>query len=369
MTPELTAPSPLPPALVQPLWEALDEAVVVTDAMLDPPGPTILYVNPAFSRLTGFGADDAVGRTPVILKGPGTDPRAFAGFKDTLRAGRPARATVLNYRRGGEPYLCEIIAAPLTHPDGSRGYIAVEREVQAAPAVPLADLRFREWLLAASAHDLQQPLNALTLLTGVLDLRAGDDPRFREPLDGMQAALASARDLCATFLDLGRASTGRMDVAAVALGPLLLRVAERHRLAAAAKGLVLAVVPVRAVVRSDPRLLERILDNLLSNAVRFTPAGRVLLGCRRRVGRLRIDVLDTGPGIDPASLPHLVADYRHGTGPESGQGLGLAISRRLCDALGHRLEAGRVPGGGARFSVTLDFWTGDGQGATAPVAP
>ena len=126
---------------------------------------------------------------------------------------------------------------------------------------------------------------------------------------------------------------------------------------ARAKGLDLRILPSRAVLRTDAVLLERILRNLLSNAIRHTAAGRVLVGCRHRGGMLRIDVLDTGPGI-PADMLDAIFDEFYQIGNPArlhaeGHGLGLAIVRRTARLLGHRLEVMPAPGRGTRFSVEV----------------
>jgi two-component system CheB/CheR fusion protein len=123
------------------------------------------------------------------------------------------------------------------------------------------------------------------------------------------------------------------------------------------RGLALRVVPSSHVVHSDPHLLERILGNLLSNAVRYTPAGRILLGCRRRHGKLRIEVWDTGLGIPDEErqrvfeefhqLDNAARERRHGVG------LGLAIVRRLANILGHEIFLHSVRGQGSVFAIEL----------------
>ena len=124
-----------------------------------------------------------------------------------------------------------------------------------------------------------------------------------------------------------------------------------------AKGLDLRIVPSNAVLRSDAVLLERILRNLVSNAIRHTATGRVLVGCRHRGGMVRIDVLDTGPGI-PADMLDAIFDEFYQIGNPArlrseGHGLGLAIVRRTAQLLGHRLEVAPAPGRGTRFSVEV----------------
>jgi CheY-like chemotaxis protein len=136
---------------------------------------------------------------------------------------------------------------------------------------------------------------------------------------------------------------------------------------AAARGLALAVVPNRAVVRSDPVLLERILLNLVNNAIRYTRAGRVLVGCRRRNGLLRIEVRDTGIGIAPDKQQMIFEEFSRvadtDQAGEKSTGLGLAIVNRLARLLNHPVAVQSVPGRGSMFVITVPWVAA--QAATA----
>jgi signal transduction histidine kinase len=212
--------------------------------------------------------------------------------------------------------------------------------------------------LAAASHDLRQPLDAMSLLLGSLHRRVPEG-RARELVERLQASMDIMIRLFNALLDL---STLDADAVAVHLGPVSVTTLFEHlhvdyAVAARAKGLDLRIVPSRAVLHSDAVPLERILHNLVSNAIRHTARGRVLVGCRHRGGILRIDVLDTGPGI-PADRLDTIFDefYQIGNPARSrteGHGLGLAIVRRVARLLGHRLEVASAPGRGSRFSVEV----------------
>jgi CheY-like chemotaxis protein/anti-sigma regulatory factor (Ser/Thr protein kinase) len=161
------------------------------------------------------------------------------------------------------------------------------------------------------------------------------------------------------LLDLSKLDAGAV---AIHLEPVPVTTVFEHlytdyAAAARTKGLDLRIVPSRAVLHSDAVLLERILRNLLSNAIRHTAVGRVLVGCRHRSGMLRIDVIDIGPGI-PADMLDTIFDEFYQIGNPArlhaeGHGLGLAIVRRTARLLGHRLEVVPAPGCGTRFSVEV----------------
>jgi signal transduction histidine kinase len=212
--------------------------------------------------------------------------------------------------------------------------------------------------LAAASHDLRQPLDAMSLLLGCLHRRVPEG-RAREIVEQLGSSLDIMIRLFNALLDLSKLDAGAV---AVNLGPVPVATAFEHlhadyAAAARDKGLDLRIVLSRAVLHSDAVLLERILRNLVSNAIRHTPTGRVLVGCRHRGGMLRIDVIDTGPGI-PTNMLDAIFDefYQIGNPARSrseGHGLGLAIVRRAAQLLGHRLEVAPAPGHGARFSVEV----------------
>jgi signal transduction histidine kinase len=217
--------------------------------------------------------------------------------------------------------------------------------------------------LAAASHDLRQPLNAMSLLLGSLHRRVPEG-RAREIVEQLRSSLDIMIKLFNALLDLSKLDAGAVEVH---LEPVPMAMVFEHlhadyAAAARAKGLDLRIVPSRAVLHSDVVLLERILRNLLSNAIRHTATGRVLVGCRHRGRMLRIDVLDTGPGI-PADMLDAIFDEFYQIGNPArlhaeGHGLGLAIVRRTARLLGHRLEVVPAPGRGTCFSVEVPVMEG-----------
>lgn len=223
--------------------------------------------------------------------------------------------------------------------------------------------------LAFVGHDLLQPLNAAKLsLSALMELDAGppgSPPGSSpgSPLVGQLAgqadrALASLEDMIRTLLDLSRLEAGAMlpEVGAFAVERVIGPLRQEFEPLARARGLALTVRPSDAVVQSDPLMLRRILQNLLDNALRYTEGGGVLLGCRRRGGLLRIEVVDTGAGIPEhrreAVFREFQRDAAAGAGP-GGFGLGLSIVRRLALALDHAVDLASRPGRGSRFAVSV----------------
>lgn len=221
-------------------------------------------------------------------------------------------------------------------------------------AANIAKSRF----LAAASHDLRQPLHALNLF--VAQLRTETDPLERSRVTAqIDAAVTAMDDLFNAVLDISKLDAGVLapDVTAFPLAQVLERIERTFASAAEKKGLRLRMMPSNAWVRSDFILLERILLNLVSNAVRYTDRGGVTVGCRRRGRVLRIEVWDSGIGIPEDQRKNVCGEFYQLADPEGGRreglGLGLAIVDRLCRLLDHPLEITSTLGRGSRFAVSL----------------
>jgi len=232
----------------------------------------------------------------------------------------------------------------------------------------------RSRFLADVSHDLRQPVHALGLFVEALGDAANDPARVRNlirPLKDSQAALTHMLD---DVLDWSRLDAGGLatDVRAVDLGLMFERLRSESTPRALKLGLRIRFVHTSAVVRSDPALLERILRNLVSNALRYTARGRVLVGCRRRRDRMAIQVLDTGPGISATDQTRIFEAFtRLDTSAEHGEqalGLGLAIVDGLARALEHPLTMRSVLGRGTCFELEVPYAADALPVATAPVA-
>jgi signal transduction histidine kinase/CheY-like chemotaxis protein len=216
--------------------------------------------------------------------------------------------------------------------------------------------RAKSRFLAAASHDLRQPLHALNLF--VAQLRDESNPTERSRLIGrIDAAVGAMNELFEALLDMSRLEAGILEpnISAFPIEPLLKRIESTFTNVAREKGLRLAVVPSSAWVCSDFILLLRIVLNLVSNAVHYTARGSVVIGCRRRDHRLRIDVYDSGPGIPQDQQQHVFREFYQLGGPDhrAGLGLGLSIVDRLGQLLEHPVELASRLEKGSRFSVTV----------------
>lgn len=217
--------------------------------------------------------------------------------------------------------------------------------------------RYKTRFVASAVHDLLQPLNAARMFVSVLhgQLHHAGSTRV---VDNIEGALAAQDAILNSLLDISRLEAGSLktQVRDFAIAPLLETLAREFGILAEDRGLALDWVPTSAVVLSDENLLRRILQNFLSNAIRYTPRGRVLIGCRRRGGWLRIEVHDQGPGIPEALQQEIFEEFRRlddGVANDRGAGLGLAIVERIGRLLGHRIGLRSTLGGGSVFSVNV----------------
>jgi PAS domain S-box-containing protein len=215
--------------------------------------------------------------------------------------------------------------------------------------------------LAAVSHDLLQPLNAARLFTSAL-LERPSETLVRN----VSNSLEDVENLLGTLVDISKLDAGviKADIAPFALSELLDNLAVEYTELARSEGLELHFVGCSALVRSDIQLLARILRNLLSNALRYTYKGRVVLGCRRQHQRLSIQVWDSGMGIAEERLEEIFQEFKRGDvqrpDQDRGLGLGLAIVEKIAGILGHRISVRSWPGKGSMFSVEVPL------SATAP---
>ncbi|MBI5164455.1 MAG: PAS domain S-box protein [Magnetospirillum sp.] len=464
--------------------------MVVADA--HHPGNPVLYVNDEFTAITGYTAEEVVGRSLRMLQGPGSDAAAVADLHDGLAARRPVAVEILNYRKDGSPFwmgvrirpvyddagqlvafvgaladvtarrtaeaeirmsaerlraLAESIPLPMItvgadetvveanedaelclgtsgqsligrpvadfstpgdegcerlceemRRDGARRVEMRIRRDDGTPLWVLASarryirngevchlvvfhdvtplkrkeqalteanekaeraIRARMQFLAAASHDLRQPLQALALFAAALDHHVGS-AQGRSIVQSMKTSLRGMEEQFEALLDMSRLDAGVMtaEPQLFLINDVFEQLENTYATQAAAAGLDLRVVPSSVAVKSDPRLLARILGNFLSNAIRYTPSGRVLLGVRLRGDQVRIEVRDSGPGIEESRRLEIFREFHQvGTaapsGRGSGLGLGLAIVQRLARLLGHRLDVASVMGKGTAFSVAV----------------
>ena len=279
-------------------------------------------------------------RSEIEIELPGLGRRAFSMSARVLREEPSAKR--------------KILVAIVDVTEVKREGKALEAAKSEAERANVGKSRF----LAAASHDLRQPLQTISLLQGMLEKRVRDEATLKlvRRLDETVSTMSSMLD---KLLDINQLEAGivRPTIVDFPIKRLLDELRTEFTYHTATNGLDWRVVPSSLTVRSDPRLLEQIIRNLLSNAVKYTTEGKLLLGCRRRGDKLRIEVWDTGPGIPELELPAIFEEFHQLDNParerSKGLGLGLAIVQRLADLLGHKIDVRSRLGAGSVFTIEV----------------
>ncbi|MBJ2150827.1 CheR family methyltransferase [Paracoccus sp. IB05] len=342
-----------------------DIATLFLDADLN-----IRFFTPAARTVFRVIATD-VGRPladlAALSEDSGLIPDARAVLKTTVPvereiagAGAGATAGEVWFLRRIQPYRTSdgrIDGVVITFTDISerkRTNAALVEAMHEADRVTRAKSRF----LAAVSHDLRQPLQSLTLLHGLMARNQQPDEAARLAAL-LERILGSMTGMLDSLLDVNRIESGiiRPAIRSVPVAPLLERMAEEFGPLCHQKGLRLRVIQSSAWVRTDPQLLEQMLRNLLSNALKYTFRGSILIGCRRRDGAVQLVVCDSGIGVAVSELEAIFEPY-YQVGKSTlqsahGLGLGLSIVRWLGTLLGHPVSLRSVAGTGSAFAITM----------------
>jgi two-component system CheB/CheR fusion protein len=263
------------------------------------------------------------------------------------------RRRILPYRARGD----RVEGVVITFTDvTSRRHIkdALEAAKKQAESANAAKSRF----LASASHDLRQPLQTLSLLQALLG-KAVQGDKAQKLVVRLDETLGAITAMLDTLLDINEIEAGvtSAHLSVFPINGLLARMREEFTYHAEAKGLGLRIMPCSLDVRSDPRLLEQMLRNLLSNALKYTKTGRILVGCRRRGAVLCVEVWDTGIGIPAGEVERIFDEYRQVDNParerSRGLGLGLAIVKRVGELLEHPIIVRSDFGRGSRFAVEV----------------
>lgn len=236
--------------------------------------------------------------------------------------------------------------------------VALARAKGEADAANISKTKF----VAAASHDILQPLNAARLyVTSLTERQRGNADHTL--IGNIDASLEAVEEIFGALLDISRLDTGAMqpEFASFHIDEMMRQIALEFAPLAGAKALKLTFVPCSAVVRSDRRLLRRLVQNLVSNAIKYTPQGRVLVGCRRRGDALRIDVYDTGVGIPEEKRRDVFVEFHRldqGARIARGLGLGLSIVERVARVLNCPVDIESRVGRGSHFAVTVPLSSG-----------
>jgi PAS domain S-box-containing protein len=344
--------------LARQLLDTAPDPTVIVDAT-----GTIVYANVRVMGVLGYEPDELVGG-PVEILLPERYRQNHVARRDGFFANpvsRPMGAALELYalRKDGREIPVTISLSPLQTESGMLVTSAIrdvtvmkqtERELVEAN-------RAKSRFLAAASHDLRQPIQTLNLLNRAARSAATDDTH-KLIIDKQQASLDSMARLLNALLDISKLEAGivKPDIADCKVQNLFESLRAEFEDQAHDKGLELLVDSCHGVARSDPHLLTQILQNLVSNAIRYTKSGHVRLRCMHQNLKIRIEVLDTGLGIPESELDKIFDEFRQvdqGCERPEGLGLGLSIVKRTAELLNCPIDVRSSPGQGSVFSVTV----------------
>lgn len=357
------------------LLETAPDAMIIVDSSGD-----ITVVNSQVERMFGYLREELLGEQIEILL-PENTRRSHvnnrAGYSSDPHVRPMGRAMdLVGRRKDGSLFPVEISLSPVSTDSGMFVSSVIrdvterkklEHEIIEARHSAERANKANSAFLAAASHDLRQPVQALSLLNGALR-RTVDDSIALEMIDAQQQSLDTMTNLLNSLLDISRLDAGAIEpqLEVFSLQRLIDRLLADFGRQAMQKGLNLIAADSDIFVESDPNLLGEILQNFVSNAVRYTHRGSVEIHCERMGSDVRIRVSDTGVGIDAAHLKVIFDEFRQIKEPgqnNEGFGLGLAIVHRLSDLLGLDTGVSSEPGIGSEFSICLPAIGEDVDGA------
>ena len=337
-----------------------DVAIILLDTDL-----TIRFFTPATKLLFDVIPGD-IGRTLTELSSLASEAALVSDARKVLQSLEPIEREI--EALSGAWYVRRVLPY-CPHGEGIEGIVItfadITHQKEAAAALECARIRAdsanvaKSRFLAAASHDLRQPLQTLVLLQELL-AKVVVGEKAKKLIGRLDRTLGSMSGMLNALLDINQieAGTVRAEFETFRIDALLGRVTADLACQAEAQRIALHLVPCTLSICSDPRLLEQMIRNLVSNALKYTKRGRVLLGCRRRNGNLIIQVWDTGVGIPEGQLEDIFEEY-HQLGNSArdrslGLGLGLSIVRRLGRLLDHPVQVRSQLGKGSVFSIEVN---------------
>jgi protein-histidine pros-kinase len=347
------------------MLETAPDAMIIVDER-----GRIAIVNRQAEDMFGYSRAELLGHEVEMLLPEGIREhhqghRSRYGEKPELRPMGPG-LDLFGRRKDGSTFPVEISLSPVKTSSGMFVSSVIrdvtqrrrmEQEIIAARQVAERAQKANTAFLAAASHDLRQPVQALSLLNGALR-RTVKDERAREMIDHQEHSLTAMTNLLNSLLDISRLDAGVVtpEFEEFPMQRLIDRLSAEFGRQASHKGLEFSSEPCAIMVRSDPNLLSEIIQNLVSNAIRYTDKGSVKMVCDCSGDMCRLEVVDTGIGIEEDQLEAIFKEFHQTKTPGSsteGFGLGLAIVRRLADLLEHDIGVESQPGKGSTFRVQV----------------
>ena len=356
-----------------------DDSIFITNSLLDLPGPNIVFVNPAFTRMTGYSADEVIGQTPRLLYGPKTDRAVVERVRDSLIQGHVARGEAICYRKDGSEFYSEWHVEPIKNETGdATHYLTIQRDISERKKIEaelararddaFAAARMKAEFLANMSHEIRTPMNGVIGMTNLL-LKT---QLTQQQIDYARTIRTSADSLLTIIndiLDFSKIEAGKLtfevldfDLSEAVEVTLELIAAQAHGKGIELAGYVQDGIPTQ--LRGDLGRLRQVLTNLLSNAVKFTQRGEVVMRVTKEAetathALVRFEVRDTGIGITKDAQAKLFLAFSQADGSTTrkygGTGLGLAISKQLVNLMQGQIGVESEPGRGSTFWFTARF--------------
>jgi PAS domain S-box-containing protein len=386
----------------------INDVIIVTDASpIDEPGPCMRFVNDAFTRVTGYAREEAIGRSPRMLQGPQTDRDVLDGLRGALERRESAHVELLNYKKGGEPFLVEIAITPVAVAgDSPTHFVAVQRDITERRRIQdelralntgleervrerTAELAVarneaeqanvaKSAFLASMSHEIRTPMNGVIGMLDVLHQSSLREHQL-EMVDVVRDSAFSLLKVIDDILDFSKIEAGKLDIEIqpMQLGDVvertcyLLNHMATHRRVRLSMFVDPAIPPTLA---GDALRLRQVLINLIGNAIKFSSRseqiGLVYVRAQRVADEsgsmtIELSVQDNGIGIDEPTLARLFTPFSQADASTTrrfgGTGLGLAISKMLVQLMGGEISVRSRLGEGSTFTVRLSLPADQGE--------
>ncbi|MCH9672830.1 MAG: PAS domain S-box protein [Gammaproteobacteria bacterium] len=387
-------------ALLEATFAAIPDALVVANENRD-----IIMANPGVERAFGYRPDEVIGQSIARLYASDEAYKKQGERRSRVTPEDAAHPVELGFRRkDGSVFPAEMVGSAVVDAGSSAlGYLGLIRdisdrrdaEVKLRRAHSELEDRVRERteelrqakelaesatgaksrFLTAASHDLRQPLQSIGLYLSLLRRQSDEPEKVRDVSAKMQVALGTMGELLDALLDISKLEGGsvRPERRDISTKSIIERILIANGPQAEAKGLSVEHVGSHFDIHTDPALLERVIENFVTNAIRYTDAGGITVRCESVPGGVSIAVSDTGRGIPDAQLDRVFEEYFQLDNPvrdrKKGLGLGLSIVKHIAHVLGHPLEVTSELGKGSTFSIVVPLGESHGDGDTPSAQP
>lgn len=369
------ASAPLP--LLEAALSQANDGVIITTAELDLPGPQIVYVNAAFSAMTGYSAEEMIGCTPRIFQGPASDRAELDRARAHLETGRPFHGELINYRKDGSSYMVEWRIAPIRDGSGKiTHWVSIQQDVSARKAAEAererlyqeaqSALRVRDELLMMVSHELKTPLTSLMGYTYLLQRMPADDPANRErtqtALRVIQQQTQRLNQLIDELLDLDWLQQDNLSLhrQPLDLAGLARRVVEEFQPLLERHTLTLRAPDEPQMISGDEPRMRHVLQELIQNALTYSPeGGAVRLAIEPEAEQVCIHISDPGIGVPSAAQSQIFQRFYRASNVNptqiSGFGVGLYIVREIVTRHRGSVTVNSREGQGSTFTICLPY--------------